>query len=970
MNKAIGIPITFIFVFALICAGKASAASDKVVRLTKVDTMAAVAIMKACIEKENKPIFDEIGKLNELIQKSTLKKKLITDSLIKVKYLIDNFDYKIKDKLLAEYYLAYFTEVFEKTSVNGILALAKVKDVEKARKNKKAEEAIIKLFSKTREKALKKISQGKLEAPFIVDTLHAHNARFRKSIDRLDNEIDKWTESLGEIKKKLKKVPPFGRKQYVEITGDAAIPIKEQSVSIASLGDDYCTYAQLAKQYPDLASQGITGKFDGFIEDRLALFPFGEKKTIDWGEDKIIALNNVIVKSEKGTVADLILNCETLRISQSDPQFGYDEFGLNLGMETVSGIWSTNDLAMDGLKIEFSPREPFSEAAGESDETMFVFEEGGWICKTPLETEYLTYDECMSLWSDFFQERGVGMSPAQIRFNTECGNGEKALMWFPFGNPDDIKNKGGLAKLVNPEIVFKCSDMPDLRLPATNFKKWKVAENFFGDGNDGLVVSYEYPPEKGGAYADVYQIVFDGPFWYSLNGIERYSEFGWQKKCTVIEDLKTRELLPIEISGNNSIFNMTKILEGSVVSKDENELKVLIMINRLTDESIADISVIAWVDGEFMGSLKPELYSDNSGEDYRINMPEYLLPKFEQAKGCILSGKENVLYCEGQMGQINELMSIDDNIFLKIDGKYYSGKLKLRFIYGNDALAKFVGKKFADSYDETPEFIRCQGVNQSSCKNLTLRSSQAKTLLEGVVYGGKVNEATILSTTRLGKNWLIEYNVDDGRLYDAIYTPQGILLDALYLGSQPKLNDTGSWDNSQERTRAERCGPNRIKVSVFKAIKDTYGLNAYQHEFSYIISDGAFILESADWNEPECANPYKWAYIQPAEFLRRFPESQTPWELWYELSRKVDGENAEGFWWNDMPALYRRNRDAFFKQAASDMLNNRKTPKIALEFLKSAVSEEYLETGELMSDISRIKDPKTREIILNIINNQ
>ena len=174
-------------------------------------------------------------------------------------------------------------------------------------------------------------------------------------------------------------MPPFGRKQYVEITGDAAIPIKEQSVSIASLGDDYCTYAQLAKQYPDLASQGITGKFDGFIEDRLALFPFGEMKTIDWGEDKIIALNNVIVKSEKGTVADLILNCETLRISQSDPQFGYDEFGLNLGMETVSGIWSTNDLAMDGLKIEFSPREPFSEAAGESDETMFVFEEGEWI---------------------------------------------------------------------------------------------------------------------------------------------------------------------------------------------------------------------------------------------------------------------------------------------------------------------------------------------------------------------------------------------------------------------------------------------------------------------------------------------------------------------------------------------------------------------------------------------------------------
>ncbi len=262
--------------------------------------------------------------------------------------------------------------------------------------------------------------------------------------------------------------------------------------------------------------------------------------------------------------------------------------------------------------------------------------------------------------------------------------------------------------------------------------------------------------------------------------------------------------------------------------------------------------------------------------------------------------------------------------------------------------------------NELPPFV---GEGSGSACNLVLTASQAAGLLKGVVFGrdAAVRSAEIIAVSRLGKNWMVEFDVNDGSLYDAIYTPEGKLLDAVYLGFVPsdgEASDDGDDMMPREYSRVKRTGPREISLVVFRSVKDNYGWNTYHHQFRYKMTDEAFLLERCEWNFPESANPYKWAYIDPFGFLCRFPASCTPWPLLDKLGSRVDGENAEGFWEDSMCSLYRRNPAAFFERALADHRYGREAESAVLRFL-TCDSEHVLEPGELQRDLDALPNRTT-----------
>ena len=498
--------------------------------------------MKGSIDRANKPVNDSIAWLYQSIKGLEVKRTLIADSLQKVDYLYSVFLPKIKDKELVGEFLSYFTDVFEKSPDAGVLALAKEKDFTKACKSKDFEEATAKLLAKTKEKALKDISKGKMEALFVYDTICVRRQRYNDALSNIAQSVSYQKDAIALLEAKLKPVPPFGRKQFIETTGSEDFPLKELILSADAFGPEYRTYRELAEQYPKMAAESITGKFDGIIEDRLAIFPYGIKCNV--GSYEIDAFFTMILKSEKGTVPDLILDAQKLHLNDGDndseevygrPLFGiYDEMH-NLKLIPFFAVWDRKEKSSIGVVVKYYPMEPLTDALQESRVSTFVVNDGQWVNKPPFDSKYLTYSQCRDLWADLYEERKIDATPFSFNWKAEDGgyNGKSSdLISFPGGSPEDYAH--GVP--ANFEMVFKSPDLPDLVVPGHGIAGWNVEKNFFGTGKDALILKYGLSQDEGGSYIDVYGIEWDGPFWAYINGNDEHSDLAWTKWYTIIKD--------------------------------------------------------------------------------------------------------------------------------------------------------------------------------------------------------------------------------------------------------------------------------------------------------------------------------------------------------------------------------------------------------------------------------------------------
>ncbi|MDE6101097.1 MAG: hypothetical protein K2G01_08630, partial [Paramuribaculum sp.] len=601
----------------------------------------------------------------------------------------------------------------------------------------------------------------------------------------------------------------------------------------------------------------------------------------------------------------------------------------------------------------------FSDLLDFTESYTYAEENAKWVKKEPLNAMYLSYSKSRKLWDDVLKEKGFVREAKKYCWKTEYEDddkGETEILWFPVGYNDSVF-----------KTVFKSPDLPDLVVPAVGLKGFSVVEDAFGQGNDGLAVSYDESPSMGGPYANVYKRIYDGPAVHSLNGSVIADGTDWELAYTIINDPKTGSSRWVKLTEDNTDYVEGKI---EVLSTwiDVNRYRVVGregVEQKLTLINLSDEGYDVYLDGRYVGRVSSQwtkrlsLSWGEIGKNVRNDVPKALLPSFEILKGALLDDGDNVEYLSGFCGEDLELWLVQngENARVRFDiaGESYTGKA---------APMMSMAECFRDEdatvcSNELPPFV---GEGSGSACNLVLTASQAADLLKGVVFGrdAAVRSAEIIAVSRLGKNWMVEFDVNGGSLYDAIYTPEGKLLDAVYLGFVPSDGEASVDDNMKpgEYSRVKRTGPREISLVVFRSVKDDYGWNTYHHQFRYKMTDEAFLLERCEWNFPESANPYKWAYIDPFGFLCRFPASCTPWRLLDKLGSRVDGENAEGFREDSMCSLYRRNPAAFFERALADHRYGREAESAVLRFLTND-SEMALEPGELQRDLDALPNRTT-----------
>ena len=938
--------ITFLVALVFFASLSTSAQNPGFRRQTVIDTAAAVGMMKEHIDRLNRPTVDRIAWLKDSTSQLMAEKQVFADSLSSVVDLLDHFAVKIKDKDRAATYLAYFTAVFDRLPEKDILAMAKEKDVEKALRNKNPESAVAELTARVREKALKRISKGELDAPFIHDTLVGRHNRYCGAIALINGRIGENREEIGRCEASVVKVPSFDYRKFTEITGETDCPNRQIRTAVSD--PNYRSYEQLAAQFPAAAFKSVGGRFNGVIADRVAVFPYGEgtpgKSDLTWEEG--VFYKRAVVKSENGTMADLILE------PIFDDRFFYSEnYGVaDLGLMLLMETWGAGESPKDGLELIFS-------CLGDAESYTIAEENAKWVKKEPLNAMYLSYSKSRKLWDDVLKERGLAREAEKFSYKVEyCDDykGETEILWFPVFYRD-----------IQFKTVFKSPDLPDLVVPAVGLKGFYVAENAFGQRNDGLAVVYEGTASTGGSYVELYKISQSDYGGISiLNGNDTHECLYWELVYTSANDPETGDgrwvKLIGDIDGNIGNIAMPDEVKRYVVADKEGREQKLTLIH-LWDEGYD-----AYLGGRYVGRVSPQwkkrlsLSWGEKGRNVRSDVPKSLLPSFEVLKGSLLGDGDVVEYYSGSCGEDIELWLVQngENARVRFDiaGESYTGKAAPMM-----SMAEcFRDEDASVCSNELPPFV---GEGSGSACNLVLTASQAAGLLKGVVFGrdAAVRSAEIIAVSRLGKNWMVEFDVNDGSLYDAIYTPEGKLLDAVYLGFVPsdgEASDDGDDMMPREYSRVKRTGPREISLVVFRSVKDNYGWNTYHHQFRYKMTDEAFLLERCEWNFPESANPYKWAYIDPFGFLCRFPASCTPWPLLDKLGSRVDGENAEGFWEDSMCSLYRRNPAAFFERALADHRYGREAESAVLRFL-TCDSEHVLEPGELQRDLDALPNRTT-----------
>ncbi|MBD5217410.1 MAG: hypothetical protein HDS73_02820 [Bacteroidales bacterium] len=369
-----------------------------------IDTVSALKVINQDINNKNLPIEQEIISINSAIgeRKAVLQKS--QNDLARFKKPHAYTGIKVKDDKVISEFVSLLPAIYSSSSTETLLSqLAKPKEIEKAQKKGETD----KLIDKKWEKLTKSVSKGDFTHPFLKDAVARLIAQEEKTIRNLKEEQQKAEKDLDEAKGKLlPNVTKFDADAFYESFGAGhALPTHFITETVAyddlQEGEDYATLVARYYNTPDKhndfkESRQITGKFDGYIEDILGMFPLESSKYTDenYGfEEGAKTYNKILIKAKNNTVRPLIVDRRELDEHLEDLIFFTSSPACTLsdhGMQRINELWSKDTRPQDGVDVSLHP----NEATINYDYT-YVYENGEWKHKVPFSPKYMSYDDLL-----------------------------------------------------------------------------------------------------------------------------------------------------------------------------------------------------------------------------------------------------------------------------------------------------------------------------------------------------------------------------------------------------------------------------------------------------------------------------------------------------------------------------------------------------------------------------------------------
>ncbi|MBD5212983.1 MAG: hypothetical protein HDS74_07835 [Bacteroidales bacterium] len=369
-----------------------------------IDTVSALKVINQDINNKNLPIEQEIISINSAIGEREAVLQKSQNDLARFKKPHAYTGIKVKDDKVISEFVSLLPTIYSSSSTQTLLSqLAKPKEIEKAQKKGETD----KLIDKKWEKLTKSVSKGDFTHPFLKEAVARLIAQEEKTIRNLKEELQKSEKDLDEAKGKLlPNVTKFDADAFYEAFGTGhALPTHFITETISyddpQEGEDYATLVARYYNTPDKHNNfkeqlQITGKFDGYIEDTLGMFPLESSKYADenYGfEEGAKTYNKILIKAKHNTVRPLIVDrreldehLEDLIFFTSSPEWTL----MDNVMQRINELWSKDTRPQDGVDLSLHP-----DGATINYDFTYVYEDGEWKHKVPFSPKYMSYDELL-----------------------------------------------------------------------------------------------------------------------------------------------------------------------------------------------------------------------------------------------------------------------------------------------------------------------------------------------------------------------------------------------------------------------------------------------------------------------------------------------------------------------------------------------------------------------------------------------
>lgn len=530
-----------------------------------VDTVKALQTIHSKIDKANAP---HLEKIRTLKTKSEILEQRLKENGDSIKLLEELNGYvapKVKEKDKAEKIFNFVSGSIDKLPDDFIFSYCKEKDIEKAKKKDQPGIELQKLKNKTKENLLKNTKKGDLSSDFASECILYFYSKNRNEKNRLLNQMNNTsTDLMLEHNNIIVKPATFTASTWLKNMPETAVPTKTITIRREKRGPDDLSYNELMDKYyryfnvtSELGGDifDVSGKFDGLIADKIGVFPVENSRykpeymdNDDWKCYKKIA-----IVSEKGSIPELIITSPKAMGENGFYIFTqYDgERNANFEIEDLKSRWIINGEIQqrDGLLLNLHPGESTIGVT-----YTYVLENGKWVNKSPLNVEYMSYEDCMNL----IKETGGEVKTQTFNYRTldegydsdDSYMGERETVnIIAFIDETLGLNKPGESKVcVKSKSVTKNFDneyysLPDLIIDSKNVRNIYVEKDFWSRGDDAVVVVYDNIGINGNEpKLDFYRIVFQGPDYGYLNGIGRDDSVMWAKRAEGIYSTETDEI--------------------------------------------------------------------------------------------------------------------------------------------------------------------------------------------------------------------------------------------------------------------------------------------------------------------------------------------------------------------------------------------------------------------------------------------
>ncbi|MDE6297853.1 MAG: hypothetical protein K2L89_08395, partial [Muribaculaceae bacterium] len=309
---------------------------------------------------------------------------------------------KIKDKELANRIAQYIESSINRIPDAMIFVFCNEKDVKKAKESDSPGYALETLKSKTIEKFLKKTSKGDFSSDFAIECLNYCNTQARGELVKLLSRNTELESYRVEEASTIKMVPSdlTVSSWYNEMPNDE-VPTKVITEERLRRDEDDLSYQELMNKYykdsdlyglipdPKFPTLVINGRFNGILDDRLAIFPVESSRIKgEYGE----YYKKLKIVSENSTVPELLIECPK-EVGADGVFLDAALNGAAAQLKKISDIWDINGkkIVQDGFMLIF-PQE-------DSDGSVYtyLFDGHKWDNVSPLNLNYLSYEESKKL---------------------------------------------------------------------------------------------------------------------------------------------------------------------------------------------------------------------------------------------------------------------------------------------------------------------------------------------------------------------------------------------------------------------------------------------------------------------------------------------------------------------------------------------------------------------------------------------